>query len=51
MAKKAYQKPKITSEKVFEEAALQCTFNYTPIQAPGMTCCLRKGRGSPVIRS
>gem|GEM_PF-2640923 len=51
MAKKPYQKPKITSEKVFEEAALQCTFNYTPTQTPQMTCCPRKGPGSAVIRS
>jgi hypothetical protein len=51
MSKKPYQKPEITSERVFEEAALQCTHNYNPNQTAAMNCCPQKAPGTTQIRS
>jgi hypothetical protein len=54
--KKEYQKPKITSEKVFEENALQCTvtgrdqFMQTPMGGCDCTWKVTPG-GNRAVRS
>jgi hypothetical protein len=43
--KKKYQKPEITSERLFEEAALQCTAtgNQAQLNVPMLSCqCVLK---------
>jgi hypothetical protein len=50
--KKKYQKPEITSERVFEETALQCTVTATNLSGGLDICdCMRKAPAPDSIRS
>lgn len=50
--KKKYQKPEITSERIFEETALQCTVTATNLSAGMGNCdCIRKAPSPDSIRS